>query len=208
LSSRARRPRLPAAALLAVALAIAAPALAGPFDVIMMERPVFVLCGGCGLRLAGADFALIVNTGTGDIPDEALFDATFEVRSSAPQIEMAIFPNTFRGPVGPVRPREAVGLVVPINQVMLQMIEPGETFRNAGTVFLLDIYAHENYDGPVTFEVAMTIGDHRYYNTILSDVRAGSVADMTIHAAGRGSAVPIDTPVRGTTWGAIKKTYR
>ena len=202
------RPRRLAAVLVLTGLATAAPALAGPFDVIMIDRPVFMLCGGCGLRLAGADFALIINTGAEDISDQDLLDATVEVRSSAPQIEMAIFPNTFRGPVGPVRPREAVGRVVPINQIMLQMVESGETFRNAGTIFLLDIYAHETYDGPVSFEVAMTIDDHRYYNTIIADVRSNWYADMSINAAGRGSAVPVKTPVQPTTWGAIKKTYR
>jgi hypothetical protein len=195
--------------LLAVAgLAIAAPASAGPYDVIMIDRPVFQLCAGCGLYLSGADFALIVNTGTQDIPDEDLLNATFFVRSSAEEIEMACFANPFRPLVGPVRHNEVVGLVQPINQVMLQYVAPGETFRNRGPIFGMQVYCHRDYIGPVSFEIHMRIGDHQYVNVISAEVRSGFFADMEILSAGRGSANPITTPTTSTTWGAIKATYR
>ena len=195
--------------LAAAHLTLAAPALAaGPYDVVMIDRLDLQLCAGCGLYLSGADFALIVNTGTQNIPDSDLLNATFSVRSSAEEIEMAAFPNTFRPLVGPIRPREMVGLVQPINQIMLQSLQPGETFRNTGPMFGLQVYAKRDYAGPVSFEIQMQMGGYQFINVIYAEVRPGFFADMTIHSAGRGGANPITTPTAKTTWGAIKATYR
>jgi len=201
-------PRRWLAWLAAAALTLAAPAHAGRFDVIMMDRPVFLLCGGCGLWISGADFALIANTGTEDISDAELANATFSVRTSAPEIEAAAFPNIYRPVVGPIRPGEVVGRVQPINQIMLQMVDPGEAFRNNGPLFGFQIYANQSYDGSVIIEIEMRIGDHQYVNSIYADVRPSFYADVTIHSAGRGTAFPIPTPASKTTWGAIKATYR
>jgi hypothetical protein len=200
--------RLLVAGLAAASLALAAPAHAGRYDVIMMDRPLFLLCQGCGLVLEGADFALIANTGTEDIPDADLLNVTFSVTSSAHQIEVAAFPNEFRPIVGPVRPQEVVGRVEPINQVLLQHVAPGETHRNAGPLFGFLIYANEEYNGIAILEVTMRIGDHEYTHSIVAEVRPSFFADLTIRSATRGSAVPIPTPAAKTTWGAIKSTYR
>src|SRR5262245_54608045 len=188
----ARRPFAVLAAV--VGLALASPAHAGRFDVIMIDRPVFMLCGGCGIWLSGADFALIANTGTQDISDADLLNTTFFVRTSSPEIEATAFSNIYRPAVGPVRPGEVVGRVQPINQIMLQMVEPGETFRNNGPLFGLQVYATQNFDGPVLIEVQMQIGDHMYVNAITADVRLAGYADVTINAAGRGTANPVTTP--------------
>ena len=209
----ARPPAVPACVrrLAGVAIAgllLAGPAQAGRFDVIMIDRPVFQLCGGCGIWLSGADFALIANTGTQDISDAELLNTTFFVRTSSPEIEATAFSNIYRPVVGPVHPGEVVGRVQPINQIMLQMLDPGEVFRNNGPLFGLQVYANQPYDGPVSIEVQMRIGDYLYVNVITADVRLNFYSDVTINAAGRGTANPVTTPTGKTTWGAIKATYR
>ena len=205
-------PRFPPSLLLALVvglgLAPPRPAEARKFDIIIVDRPVFFVCLGCALRVQGADFIWIANTGTMDITEQELQDAQLFVTVDNQFVYFQPFLNPFRGVVGPVKPGEVVGWASPLNEIMMQMVGGDETHRQAGPIFILDVARQFTFDGPFQAEIGLRIGDHEARFNMLADLRTAPQNDVWFFAATRVSAFPLVTSSHATTWGALKRLYR
>jgi hypothetical protein len=196
-------------------IGLRASAWAGAFDVIFVDSFDVTLCRGCGITLAGLDYALLVNTGTTDITLEDLEGAAFTVTSSMPEIILLPFINIPNPEVvGAIHPGEAVGSIIDGNQVLLAQLKSGETLRNLERLqfmaFQVDRRGPGAYEGPVDFEVRMTIGDYEAQFSIHAEVHLGehSIVFLTVTRAMRKSALLRVTPTLNTTWGELKRRYR
>ena len=194
--------------LVGLGLAAGSPAEARKFDIIIVDRPVFFVCLGCALRVQGADFIWIANTGTMDITEQEISDAELFVTVDNQFVFFQPFLNPFRGPVGPVHPGEVVGWASPINSIMLFMVGADETHRQAGPIFGLDVARQFTFDGPFQAEIGLRIGDHEARFNMLADLRTAPQNDVWFNAATRVSAFPLVTRSSATTWGALKRLYR
>lgn len=209
-------PRVSPAFLLACALFLfAAPAVqAAHFDLIYTDRFDLNLCtNGCGLTLAGTGYALIVNEGLTDIGHAEMFSASCSATSSHPDFTMIAFVNDPNYPViAPIHPQEAVGSVSPFsnNSVLLTQLHPGETHRNTYEAQFLAFEVHRNsgaYEGPVQFNVSITVGGEEVQFVMLANVHVGQSAIRFVSAA-RTSSVPIPVPAARTSWGRVKALYQ
>jgi hypothetical protein len=202
------------AALILVAILSSIPArAASTWDLIYTDHIVVTLCNnGCGITLAGADFALLVNTGASNLDAATVFGATFSATSSTPDLLLLPFVNDPGPVITPILPGEAVGSVLAgTNQVLLTKVLPGETFRNAAGLqflaFQIERTGTNSYVGPVVFDVTMLMGGYMAMFTIRADVGLGESA-ILFPSAARVTAVPVATPARPTTWGTLKRLYR
>ena len=207
-----RRLSLPLA--LAFVLALAPPARAAHFDLIHVDTFDLTLCAnGCGITLAGTDFALIVNKGPGDIGGAELFGTTFTSTSSNPDFILTPFVNNPGNPViPPIHPQEAVGSVSPYNNniVLLPLVEAGETHRNTyPTQFLAFEVTRLTgaYEGPVQFDVSMTVGGETAHFVMTANTHVG-LHDIQFTSAARTSSSSSPTPALHRSWGALKSLYR
>jgi hypothetical protein len=193
-----RRLRLPVLIAALCAIPLASPARSATFDVIYTDRVDVTLCSnGCGITLAGAGFALVVNKGTTDIDGSTFFGATFTASSSNPAMVLYPFINNPGPPVAPIHPNEAVGSVLPSNAVLTSLIHPGETFRNTAPLqvlaFQIERTGTSTFAGPVAFDVTMTMGAEIAHFTIFANVMLGDFA-ISFPSAARVSSVPLATP--------------
>ena len=93
---------------------------------------------------------------------------------------------------------------------LLAQVRPGETARNVYPIGVFWFFADfpAGFSGTVSFDITMTMGgDVAKYSTLLS-IDQGPVYSIAVVGAGRVSSVPLATPIRATTWGAIKQLYR
>jgi hypothetical protein len=188
---------------------------AATFDLIYADQMNVTLCpNGCGITVTGDSYALIVNKGATDIGAAELFGTTFSCTSSRPEMALVPFVNNPGPPVAPIHPNEAVGSAVTAIGLLAPLLQAGETLRNTAPLqvlaFEIERVGTNNYAGPVAFQVSMTTGANVAHFTILANVTLGGPSEFAFsytHAA-RVSSIPIATPVRATTWGAIKTLYR
>jgi hypothetical protein len=200
---------------LALVIGLAPTARAIPFDLIYLDHVNATLCNnGCGITLAGSDFALIVNKNAFDITGANMYSTTFTSNSSRPEISLVPFVNNpGGGDPTPIHPNEAVGSVsgTPDNNVLLTEIVAPEVFRNSAPVqflaFQIQRTGFNAYVGPVVFDITMTMGADRAQFSILADIALGPHA-ISFKSANRVSSVPLATASTVTTWGAIKTLYR
>jgi len=173
------------------------PVWAGPFDVILADSADVTLCQGCGITLAGLDYGLIVNTGTSDITIADLHGATFTVAASRADIALYPFINIPNEQiVGAIHPGEAMGSIISENQLLLPLLQPGETLRNlAGMQFMAYQVGRGSglYQGPIRFDVTMAMAGYVTRFTIGAEVHVGPHAISFLRAT-RVSAVPGDAP--------------
>lgn len=197
----------------ALALALAPAAQAARFDLIHVERFDLTLCDVCGITLAGTDFALLVNEGTTDIEEAELSSASFVVTSSRPDFALTAFINDPVPPmVAPIQPQEAVGSVTSYlnSAVLLTLLQPGEVHRNTAPAQFLAFQVERlagDYEGPVQFNVSLTLGAEEVQFVMIANVRLGQ-HDIQFTSAARTSSVPLPTDAARTSWGAIKSLYR
>jgi hypothetical protein len=203
--------------LLVVVLALTvlcSPSSAGPYDLIVADGVDVTLCEGCGIMLAELGYALLVNTGSKDITIADLRGATFTVTSSRPDIELYPIINIPNEDlVGRIQPGEAVGSIYPGNEILLSLVRPEENVRNLGHQFMAFQVERRSstYEGPVDFNVHLALAGYEVDYAIHVEAHLGqhSIGFLTAKRVGRMTAVPMEvTPVRATTWGAIKRIYR
>jgi hypothetical protein len=202
-------PRTTLTALAAALLLSTAPARAARFDVIHVDNVNLTLCSGCGLTLAGSDFALLVNKGLTDITASEFFGATFTVTSSTGDLQLQPFVNNPGSPVAPILPNEAVGSVGALGPILTTLLLPGETFRNTAGMQVIAFHVDRlgPYVGPVTCNVTMRVGSEIASFVMHVDFKLGS-HQIAFPAAGRVSSVAGPTATARTTWGRLKSLYR
>ena len=190
-------------------------AASGPFDLVFVDNFDVTLCSGCGITLAGLDYALLVNTGTTDITLDDLRAAQFSVVSSQPEISLHAFINIPNEEiVGAIHPGEAMGSVMTGNELLLDPLKPGETLRNLPEMqfmaFQIERLVGSSYEGPVTFDIHMSMRDYELDYRLNAEVHEGDHAIMFLTAtrAVRKSALLAATPARSSTWGELKRRYR
>ena len=186
-----------AAALLAV-LVVAPSALAAPYDLIYTDRFDVTLCeNGCGITLAGCDFAVLVNTGTAPITEAEMRTARFNSVSSESTITLFPFLNIYTSFIPPLEPGHARGAVCPSNAFLTSLLLPGEVFENIqGNQFLSFNISRINggtFEGPVTFDCTMDMGSFRATFRIEATVHLGPHALEFQHGA-RVQSVPGPPP--------------
>ena len=201
--------------LLGFALLVLAPvAHAATFDLIYADQMNVTLCpNGCGITEVDNSYALLVNKGASDIGAAEFFGTTFTCTSSRPEMVLAPFINNPGPPVAPIHPNEAVGSLTSALGLLTPFLHPGETLRNTSPLqvisFQIERTGTNNFAGPVTFDVTMTMGTDVAHFMILANVTLGGPSEFALsytHAA-RISSVPLATPAVATTWGAIKALY-
>jgi len=218
-----RRPTFAASLLAAVVLLLFATArssVAAEWDLVYANHFDVTLCpDGCGITLGNSDCALLVNTGSDPITVDEFESAAFEVTASLPDLSLTPFVNHFGALTSAIQPQEAVGGVTSLereivgpNDILLTQLLPGETHRNTFGRQVLPVtikrpVAPGLYEGPVRFEVRMTMAGRRASFTVDVDVHLGPYK-MLFLGASRVSSVPLATPAGPTTWGRIKSAYR
>src|SRR5882762_5124574 len=104
---------------------------AARFDLIHFDHVDVSLCQSCGVSVGDPGFALLVNTGSAPITDADLASVTFTATSSRPEIVLLPYLNHDPAyPYSPIMPHEALGLVDPVNTLLLGFLQPGEVLRN------------------------------------------------------------------------------
>ena len=197
-------------AALALALTIiGSPVSAKPWDFIYVDQMDVTLCYQCGLTLTKLGWGLLVNTGTENIEDSELFAATYDVIGSHPEIELTPFINDLgKGFITPVLPHEAVGSIIEGNELLLEELLPGEMHRNTPyQLIAFQIDRMGGKDGPVSFEVTMTMTEERAIFTVNANITNGPHEIHFTHAA-RTSSHPVPVAVTNTSWGKIKAIYQ
>jgi hypothetical protein len=190
------------------------PARAATFDLIYCDHYNLTLCDWCALTLGPYGFGLVVNKGLTDIEGPEFFGTTFSVISSRPEVTLLPFINDPLGPVTPIHPNEAVGSVQAPNAILTSLVLPGETFRNTAAMQVIGFgvvrLPVNEYVGPVSFDVTMTMGDQVAHFTLFMNVALGAsgVFDIQFQSAARVHSTPIPTPTAARTWGALKALYR
>jgi hypothetical protein len=184
--------------LLLASLLVPRTAHAGPYDVILADGADVTLCFGCGIVLAGLDYGLLVNTGTSDITLDDLMSARFSVTSTNPAIVLYPFINIPNPQiVGAVHPGEAMGSIISGNQLLLPLLKPGETLRNlSGLQFMayqIERPGVDPYEGPVDFDVIMSLAGYLARFTIHAEVHLGQHQIIFTHAT-RVTASPGTLP--------------
>ncbi len=179
--------------LLLVLLGIPGSSSAGPYDVILANSTDLTLCQGCGITPAGLGYALIVNTGVSDITLADLADAKFTVSASRPEITMLPFLN-IPSPtiVGSIHPGEAMGSIIEGNTLLLPYLNSGEVLRNLAGLQFMTYQVNRGdsvYEGPVDFDVRMSMAGYEARYTIHAEVHLGQPG-ITYLGATRTSAVP------------------
>lgn len=207
-----------AAALFALSLTHRLAAAESSWDLIYTDHLDLTLCSnGCGITLAGEDFALLVNTGAEDIQGTDFFAATFEVTPSSPEIRLLPFVNNPGPAITPIHPAEALGGVTAFgdafigpNDVLLTRLLPGETLHNTYGLqvlaFIVGRSGLSSFEGPVHFDIKMTMGGRVAQFPIDADVHLGDFR-LLFPSAARVSSVPIATPATSVSWGRIKAQY-
>jgi len=195
---------------------LAPPAYSTPFDLIYTDQMNVALCSnGCGITLAGSDFALIVNKGTTDITGAQMYGTVLTATSSSPEVGLFPFVNNPGGlDPTPIHPNEAVGSVSsgpPDNTLLLSRVLPGESFRNSSPAQFLAFSVRRtgtnSFTGDVVFDVTTTLGADVATFQMVAHVSLGDFAISFPHVA-RVSSVPLVTPAQVTSWGRIKTLYR
>ena len=191
-------------ALLAV-LVVAPSARAAPYDLIYTDRMDVTLCeNGCGITLAGCDFALLVNTGSTPISEAEMRTARFTAVSSESTITLSPFLNIYASFVPALEPGHARGAVCPSdddiltsNAFLTTFLLPGEIFENIqGNQFLaftISRVGTSTYEGPVTFDCTMDMGGFRANFRIEATLHLGAPAIDFQHGA-RVQSVPGPPP--------------
>jgi len=157
----------------------------------------------------GLDVAMIVNTGPTNIEAAELFGANFSATTTDPLVTAFPFINNPGPPVAPILPHEAVGTILP-GSPLLDWVLPGETARSTYPlqVFGLIVNYPAGYTGTVVIYTTMAMGiDVLQYYTVLV-IQPGAEFNVSTAHASRGTSIPQPTPVRASSWGAIKKLYR
>lgn len=199
---------------LAMSVATTSPAAAASFDFIYADRiEVTTYPIQSGFTPTSNGNGLVVNKGAVDIGAAELFNTTFQVVSSNPAVHFSPFINDPgpSGNVAPVLPNEAVGSVVPGgNEVLTTLLLPGETLRNTRPLQVISFTMTfpAGFAGAVDFDVTMTMGTDIATFTVVANITAGSEFLFSYPSASRVSSVPLATPARASSWGAIKKLYR
>src|SRR5439155_8399834 len=140
----------------------------------------------------GLDYGLIVNTGTSDITIPDLLAARFAVTASRSEVVLYPFLNIPNEQiVGAIHPGEAMGSIVPGNQLLLPLLRPGETLRNLAEMQFMAYEVergNNTYEGPVRFDVTMTLAGYTVRFAIRAQVHLGLHA-ISFLTATRVSAV-------------------
>ena len=204
----------PVAGAVPFALALAllgSPARAATFDFICADRlEVTTYPSNVGFTLSGTDIGLVVNKGASDIGAAEFFGATFTSSSSNPAVTASPFINNPGPAITPIHPNEAIGSVSSFNGVLTARLLPGETLHNTAPlqVISLGLSYPPGFSGQVMFNLGVTMGGEVAHYTILVNFTFGQDFAIAFPSAARTSSVPLATPARATTWGAIKKLYR
>jgi len=176
--------------LLLAAPGLAAPALAAPFDLIYTDQIDVTLCSnGCGITLAGCDFAVLVNTGTAPIATSVMTAAHFTAVSSEPTIRLTPFLNQYTSEFPDLEPGHARGSVCSNNAFLEALLLPGEVLENIqGNQFLafnIERTEPENgtFEGPVSFDCTMDMGGERVTFRIDAMLHLGPHAIQFLHGA-------------------------
>jgi hypothetical protein len=199
--------------LVAFALLPPGPAAAAHFDLVHVSRMDVTLCtNGCGITLAGMDFALFVNQGALPVAGSEFFATTFEAVSSEPTIRLRPFVNDPGGiVVAPILPHEAVGSTFSANALLAAALEPGETYRNTfpGQVLAFQLARLSGaYEGPVRFDVTMQTGEETARFRIDAELRVGRSGAIAFRTAGRATSFDPVVDARVASWGRLKAAYR
>jgi hypothetical protein len=193
-------------------------AATSPWDLIYADRLDLSLCGNvCGIYTNGLDVALLVNTGSSTISGDVLAGATFTVRSSRPEIGMRLYVSDPGPPMTPILPGEAIGSVVEgdlftgPNDILLGQLRPSETHHNTSGRKVLSIgvarTGFNDFEGPVHFDVEMTLGGSTAKFAIDADVRLGDFR-LEFARAARVAAASEISPVARASWGQVRARYR
>jgi len=170
---------------------------AGSFDFIYpRDMNVFFFSNQTGMVTIYHSFGLLVNPGENDITSKDLATLEFKTTSSVEGIVLGIDPS-YVGDFSPIAPHEAIGSIfgwvpsIPAgNGVLLNMLQPEETFRNTAPssflgspdkppVLVFYIYLNTNqpsaYSGDVYFDTTMkmsgeivTFQTHVYFDNTLN----------------------------------------
>ena len=176
------------------------------------------LCRGCGIMLAGTDFALVVNTGTEDIVGSQFFGATLTATSSSAGIRLRPFINEHYTSFVAIRPDEVFGSVMESthpdfssNGVLLTLLEPGEVHQNPrAQVIAFGIERTESplpLLGSVHIDFTMTMAGRVARFRMDAQVRTGEFG-LEFSRAARIRSVPLSTPAESKSWGRLKAQYR
>lgn len=212
--------QLPSSSVLAMIAATllgsAAPAVvrAEPFDFIFYDQVDVGFFGTIDQVMSSEnDIGLLVNKSGIPFGRLELRMFEYEITSTpAGHLVLTLGINSLNTPqvVPPIQPNEAVGSSSP-GSPLVQIVRPGETFRSTDNLqfnFIGIQRVHDNYQGPVRFDVRMRMGEHEATFVINATV---SLQDnhLTLgpHAT-RVSSKPIATSSKKTTWGRLKKLYR
>ena len=173
--------------LLLAALGLAAPATAGPYDLIYTDVIDVTLCdNGCGITLAGCDFAVLVNTGTAPITADEMRAARFTAVSSESSMVLYPFLNQYTSELPALDPGHARGGVCSTNAFLETLLLPGEVLENTqGFQFLAFNISRLSgtYEGPVSFDCTMDMGSYRATFRIDAQVHLGPHAIQFLHGA-------------------------
>ncbi len=187
-------------------------------DQITMRAPL----ASWGITLAGTDFGLIVNKGTGSLGADELNAAQFDVAgvpewpdTTSPSIDPWLKPGINSGYLyhptfQPIQPNEAVGSVGTLNAMLLPLVGADETFRNSSPAQFIyfEMGGTGNTPGTVGFNVDLRVGDEAVALTIrVTLIDSPTYSIEFTHASRVSSVLPV-TGGRMTTWGALKSLYR
>ena len=195
-----------------------AAAATSAWDLIYADRLELTLCDNvCGIYTNGLDVALLVNTGNANITGVDLAGAKFTIQSSRPEIGMRLYVDDPGAPMTPLPPGEAIGSVVAgdaftgPNDILLGKLGPTEIHRNTSGVKVLSIGVQRRgfntYQGPVRFDVEMTLGGSTARFAIDANVRLGDFR-LEFARAARVRAASEVSPVARASWGEVRARYR
>ena len=198
-------------AVAAITIAAARPAHAEHFDVLYADHYDLTLCTGCGITLAGSDFAFFANKSAAPI-DAATFNSIqYTVVTSTPDLKLIPYAFTPGPSIMPILMDQVVGNiedVYPQNSILLTQLLPGEVFRDVQSTGMLGftVERHGPYEGPVTCHMTMKLGQDVASFDLTFDYHEGPHNIVFLSAARASSTIP--TATARTSWGKIKAIYR
>jgi hypothetical protein len=198
------------AGMLAVAMNAPPTEAAEGFDLVYVDSLSITLTPSTrGFILGEYGFAVLVNTGDVPLIGATLEGMSFSSTSSVPNIRLSpdganIYAHT------PIVPGEAVGSVESRNALLLKLLVAGESFRNTAPDQVLAFHfldMADVYEGPVAFDIRMTMGSQECQFQIGVDLHLGDNPGFTFLHARRVSSTTT-VPVAPVTWGRLKSLYR
>jgi len=129
------------------------------FDFIYVDDMDVTLCSGCGMMSSSISYGLLVNTGANNIDRMDIYSLLFTSTSSVDGFSLSLFGSNLSR-FAPIEPNEVLGSVVTgENEILLDLIQPDESFRNTKPfqVLAFDIERDDDniYVGDVYFDITM-----------------------------------------------------